>query len=56
MIEHAVIEVATEKKGHALKHLVTGRGPLAGAFCDVVNQFQVLVDDRPFMILTNPKA
>ena len=39
MIEHAIIEVATERKAHALKHLVTGRGQLAGAFCDIVSQF-----------------
>ena len=55
MIEHAVIEVGTEKKAYALKHLAS-RGQLAGAFCDIVHHFQVTVDDQEFFPVRNPKA
>ena len=56
MVEHAVIEVATERKAHALRQNFTGKREPTGIFCDVVNQFSVTVDDRLFVTLRNPKA
>ena len=56
MVEHAVIEVATERKARALAKNFTGKRELTGSFCMVVNQFSVTIDEKLFVTMRNPKA
>ena len=55
MIEHAIIEVGSEKKAYDMCKIAK-RGQLQGSFCEVVYHGQVSVDDQYFFPLRNPKA
>jgi len=55
MIEHAIIEVGSERKAYSLRSLINNKGPQSGVYCELVNQYQITVDEFPFIPIRSIK-
>ena len=53
MIEHAILEVACERKAYNLRNLINNKGQQTQVCCVLANQFQITVDDFQFILLRN---
>ena len=53
MIEHAILEVACERKAFSLKNLVNKNEHKSGVYCALVGQYEITVDEFPFIPLRN---